>query len=80
MQGIPRYTCSLTPAAYGGPRVQNFRISLPSCPVWEKLAAPPKTTRTISTVRFALLWAVTPDGRGVGDVGLRVRRVHTGYI
>ena len=66
---------------HGGPRVQNFRISLPSCPVWEKLAAPPKNTRTISTVRTLGCHHAWPDaGRGVGDVGLQyvtsIRRVH----
>ena len=59
---------------HGGPRVQNFRISLPSCPVWEKLAAPPKNTRTIiSTVRTLGCHHAWPDGRGVGDVGLQYR-------
>ena len=69
---------------HGGPRVQNFRISLPGCPVWEKLAAPPKNTRTISTVRTLGCHHAWPDGRGVGDVGLQdehsIRRVYGGYI
>ena len=64
---------------HGGPRVQNFRISLPNCPVWEKLAAPPKTTRTISTVR-TLGCHAWPDGRAGESATSAYEYEYGGYI